>query len=139
MRSHRLLFLPALVAVIGLFGCGPKELPRAAVSGQIKSKGVLLPVGTVTFVSQEGNTVETGPIKDGRYTIARAPVGAVKIAILTPPPENSTQMKQKVEGKAAESSTKVVTVPQKYNNADQSGLTYTVTAEKTQTHNIDLP
>ena len=67
MRSHRLLFLPALVAVVGLFGCGPKDIPRAEVSGNVKSKGVLLPVGTVTFISQEGNTVETGPIKDGRY------------------------------------------------------------------------
>jgi len=49
------------------------------------------------------------------------------------------QMKQKVEGKTFSGEVvKPVPVPGKYSNPDSSGLTYTVTADKTQTHDIDL-
>ena len=131
------------VAAIGallLSGCGPAEAPRAAVSGKVVYKGQSVPTGSVSFIN--GNTVVTGQIKDGQYSIPNAAIGANKVGVTTPPappPQQQMQMKQKVEGKTfSAEEAKVVPVPAKYGNPETSGLTYTVTAEKTQTFDIDL-
>lgn len=139
MRRYRGLVAVVLCGMIGLVGCGKKETPRVEVTGEVKYQGKVLPVGTVSFVGKGNNVVETSTIKDGKYTIARAPVGEVQISILTPAPPSTMQMKQKVEGKTMETgAASIVQVPSKYADAGNSGLTYTVKPDKTQTHNIEL-
>lgn len=138
MKRSRFACVCLLAGLFGAVGCGKTEAPRAQVSGDVKYQGKPLPVGTVAFVSGTGEVVETGPIKDGRYTVARAPVGEVKVSVTTPPPPSAMQMRQKVEGKKMEGSVAVVAVPSRYNDPGSSGLTYTVTGEKTQTFNINL-
>lgn len=135
MKPLRLALLPLLVVLICLAGC-KKGPARASVSGEVKYRGKPLPSGTVTFV---GQAVESGNIQNGRYTIERATVGPVKVAVSTPVPASALQTKQKVPGKTMEASTaEVVTVPAKYSDPEKSGLTYTVTPEGNQTYNIDI-
>ncbi|MFO0876023.1 MAG: hypothetical protein U0840_01515 [Gemmataceae bacterium] len=139
MRMQRGVVALILMAVIGLVGCGKKDHPRSEVTGEVKFNGKLVPVGTVSFVGKGNNVVESAQLKEGKYVIARAPVGEVSISIVTPAPPPPGQMKQKVEGKTMESGAgAIVQVPGKYADAASSGLTYTVKNEKSQTYNIEL-
>lgn len=129
-----------LMCALVVCGCGPGDVARTNVTGKVTYKGNPLPAGTVAFIN--GSTVATGEIKDGQYSIPNVAVGENKISVTTPPPPSQgqqMQMKQKVEGKSfsGEAPTSVA-IPAKYNNPDSSGLTYTVTAEKTQTNDIEL-
>lgn len=138
MNCLRLLLLPMLVVAISLSGCS-KGPARVSVSGEVKYLDKPIPVGTVTFVSPTTNVVESSPIQNGRYTIAHAPIGSVKIAVNTPPPASAMQMKQKVPGKTLEASaTESVKLPDRFTNPEKSGLEYTVTSDATQTKNLDL-
>jgi hypothetical protein len=136
MKLFRQMMLLALLA----FGMGcATEAPRVSVSGQVKYQGKPVPTGTVTFIADDGKTVVSGPIKNGEYTVARAPVGPVKIAVNTPPPAGS-QTLQKVPGKTFEGPTDTpVQVPSVYASAETTTLKYTVTSVKTQTHHIVVP
>jgi hypothetical protein len=129
----------AILTMLALTGCSSNEVPRAAVTGKVTYKGQMVPMGTVAFMGT-GNVVETSQIQNGIYTIPRAPVGPVKITVITPVGGNPQQFKQKVEGHTMEGGAggKVVAVPGKYSNPDESGLTYTVTAEPNQTHDLPL-
>jgi hypothetical protein len=130
-----------LLLVFGILaaGCGKGDVPRFKVSGSVKYQGKSVPVGTITFQSENGQYVETAPIKDGQYSIDRAPVGTVKIGIVTPSAPPPMQMKQKVEGKSLDGGAdSIVAVPGKYANPENSGLTYTVTSTPNQTHDISL-
>lgn len=132
------LGLLLLFCLVALAGCR-SGTPRASVSGTVKYRNTPLPTGTVTFISEDGKVVESGVIRDGQYTIAKAPVGPVKIAVSTPPPLPPMQGKQKVPDKSKEATdAPSVAIPAHYASADTSKLTHTVTSEATQTHNIDL-
>ena len=131
------LVLFALPLLFCLAGCG--RASRASVSGRVSYRDVPLPAGTVSFIAQDSNVVESAPIQNGQYTIARAPLGPVKVTVTTPPAANATQMGQRVPGKTIEGGAdKVVPVPAEYGNPEQSGLRYTVTKEEKQTFDIPL-
>ena len=139
MHPFRTLTALPLLAVILLAGCSASGPPRASVSGKVSYKGEPLPTGTVTFVSDDLTVVESAPISGGEYTMARAPVGPVKIGVQTPVAANNMQTKQKIEGKSAPAAAaKVVSVPDGFRMPETSGLTYTVTSEPNQTHDIPL-
>ena len=128
---------PALVLLAGLSGCGPKDHPlRRGIRGG-QDPGRPGPGGQ-GFLRQRDGRGNRGD--QGRPVHHRpAPVGPVKVSVVTPAPPSAMQMKQKVEGKSLEGSTRVVPVPAKFGNPEQSGLSYTVTSDKTQTYNINVP
>ncbi|MDB5312469.1 MAG: hypothetical protein JWO38_6671 [Gemmataceae bacterium] len=129
-----------LVLAVGVVGCGggPK---RVSVSGTVTYAGKPVPVGTVSFIGT-ADVIESSPITDGKYTIANAPVGPVKVTISTPAAPTGVakkQMQQKYEGMSYDGGgDKAVVVPPKYNTPGTSDLTYTVIDAPTQSHDITL-
>ena len=128
-----------LWAAILLSGCGgPKT---AEVSGTVTFNGKALPRGSIGFVADDGR-VESGPIIDGKYQVARAPVGHVRVTVTggprgqesMGPPQRKMGVMKLGEGvekgeplantKAAKEPTMVV--PRKYNKAETSDLAYEV-------------
>ena len=129
-----------MMGVLLVLGCGSSGGARAPVAGKVMYKGQPVPSGTVAFVN--GSTVATGTIQDGQYNIPNVAVGENQVSVTTPPTPGTgqqMQMKQKVEGKTITvQPLKSVTIPSKYTRPESSGLTYTATAEKTQTYDIEL-
>src|SRR5947209_4541327 len=76
----RLRSVPAVAALsfLLLAGCGGK----GDVSGRITYKGEPIPWGRVTFVCEGGDKPAlSSRIRNGSYTVAGCPVGAVKISV----------------------------------------------------------
>jgi hypothetical protein len=132
------------VLVLGLLlaGCGgPKT---GSVSGRVTLEGDPLPSGRVTFFGEHGEVAGDDIGADGRYTVAKAPVGNVKVTVTTQPPPSTDKpdlvMKMdKHEGTPKEmaSDKKYVPIPPRYRDPDKSGLGLTV-KEGEQDYNIDL-
>src|SRR6185437_5221911 len=88
---HRSLLL--LVGLVFLLGCGGGKGPKNYVVGKVTYKGKPV-LGTITFLTSDGNEV-TAPINpDGSYMVGEPPMGDNKIAIRGlpgassgPPPE----------------------------------------------------
>ncbi|MCI0457764.1 MAG: HEAT repeat domain-containing protein, partial [Gemmataceae bacterium] len=99
---------------------GPLAVGR--VSGRVTYKGKPLPGGAITFVSAGGLVAGALIDSDGRYQADRVPVGEARIA---------------VNVRALKDLPGLVALPERYSDADRSGLTYTVTKGK-QEFNIDL-
>jgi hypothetical protein len=139
----RLVHLLPWLALLALAGCGPAA---GSISGKVSYKDKPLNGGTVRLVSSD-NRVKSAVIgTDGTYTIDRVPVGPAKIAVS--PPIAGTVMPRGMkmdpskmgggpEGAAAPAGDKPVPLPDKYQDPEKSGLTYTVTAGK-QEHDIPL-
>lgn len=113
--------LACLVAVVGCGG-GPPEL-----TGKVTLDGKPVEIGTITLTPADGKgQTAGGPIKDGAYTVADAPLGTVKVSISG----------QKVVGKrklyntpdSPEMPVTVEALPARYNQ--QSTLTLDVKAGK---------
>lgn len=134
------LLLLALAAV----GCGPRA---PSVSGIVRFNGQALPSGTVKFHGADGNGDHALIAADGRYSLAKAPLGPVRVTVeahapmpiewptrggpAPPPPAGlSSQPNEKRDGK-------FVAIPLRYSDQESSGLTYTVRPGK-QTHDIEL-
>lgn len=136
--------LPCL-AVFALVGCGSNT---GSVSGKVTYKKKPFPGGTVTFLDSK-QQVKTAPIEaDGNYTIEGVAAGPVKISVSPPPPPPKMPMGAKMDpakmgapagaaSAAPPTGAKPVSLPQRYQNPEESGLTYTVTKGK-QEHNIEL-
>ena len=136
------LFVVATGLVVGCGG-GVKDFPRAKVSGKVTFNKKSVPNGTVTFVSDDGSVTDTATIKDGSYTMERAPVGKVKVGVITAQVSGiqQKQMMQKVEGKSVDqgaSKEAHVDVPSKFNNPDSSGVELTVPAEGSSSLDINI-
>jgi hypothetical protein len=101
-------------------GSGPLAVGR--VTGRVTYKGKPLPGGTITFVSSGGLVAGALIGSDGTYQADRVPVGEARIAV-------SVRTLKDLPGLAA--------IPDRYADAERSGLTYTVTRGK-QEFNIDL-
>jgi hypothetical protein len=73
------LYLLIMVLVLApSCGCAP---PTGSVSGTVTYQGKTLPYGRVTFVCAEGTVVSGAIESDGTYAISPVPVGPVKIAV----------------------------------------------------------
>lgn len=134
---------------------------RGTVSGTISFRHKPLSGGKVTFQTEAGKTF-SGDIKDGEYKVANVPAGPAKISVWTPePPTGGMRMGQGGPAKGGmggqmppgtqvpegvtpskftmdNDPSHFVKIPDKYNDPDKSGLTYTVKGG-TQTNDIDLP
>ena len=90
MRCTARAFRPSLVCLalaltLALSGCGKST---ATVSGTVKFQGELLPSGTVLIYGADGQPVKGTISEDGKYMVADAPVGAVKIAVQVQDPSS---------------------------------------------------
>ncbi len=154
IRSRsRILRDGGAVLLLLLAGCSS----NGTITGKITYQGKPLPVGTVTFVPEQGGGGFTSDIRDGEYKLMKVPPGPMKIAVITPsesggppkkfmekmrpPPEvlKSLAPSQSPEEFAPSSpASKPVPVPKKFHDPNTSGLTYTVKSGS-QVHDIDLP
>jgi hypothetical protein len=129
-----LLALAALTAA----GCGPRT---ATVTGKVTYKGNVVKGGRVVFASEKGPSVLAVIGEDGSYTAEHVPVGNVKIAVQTKylgvaagmgkagaPPKDAGGPDGQKPGKLSpeEAARKFVAIPSSYEDAETSGLTYTV-------------
>ncbi|HMF10884.1 MAG TPA: hypothetical protein VKE94_01220, partial [Gemmataceae bacterium] len=131
-------------------GCDSKSRApvHAEVSGQVLFDNNPLTGGRVTFVAVNGGFSESAVIDPkGNYKIM-APVGDVRISVDNRMLNMNTvgsrmEVAKKGAGRPeAGAPTPVqgtyVQIPKKYHSPDTSELTYTVTKEANQTHNIEL-
>jgi hypothetical protein len=143
-------------------GCGSRGL----VTGKVNYQGKALPSGTVLFIHERKGSFSSPIKEDGTYQIADVPSGSVKVAVFPAttaaqnkwrgpaisdadvakiqegqpkdrPKISDEAMKEKMGIRPTQPKGKVVAIPEKYGNPEQSGLTCTVTGGP-QTHNIDL-
>jgi hypothetical protein len=140
----RKTFFPAallLVAALAAIGCGSSR--TASLSGKVTYRGKAVTSGLVTVISRDGTAVGSGPIQpDGSFTIARAPTGAVKVAVDNPVPPGLTRDGMVVppgmsandpEIKAArEQARTFVPIPPRYADPNQSGLIATIKGGKNE-------
>ncbi len=134
---------PVLLVALVCIGCGR---PTGEISGTVMYRGKPLPSGTLTCLDVNNQALGSSAISQGSYSIARVPVGPVKIIVTTPPVSlgNPTQPrapkktdKDSPRNRSPDPRVPAVVIPAQYGNPDQSGLTYTVQAGAQQ-HNIDL-
>jgi hypothetical protein len=135
-----------LLLLLFAAGCThkPTSVNHVEVSGKVLYKGKPLPGGRVTFVATNGAFADSGNIEeDGTYKL-NAPVGPVKISVNNQmlrvqhaPVQNEEMMKRSGNGELHPIKGTFVAIPNKYYDAEASGLTYTVEPEP-QKHDINL-
>jgi hypothetical protein len=140
----------ALLLMFGAAGCSS----HGSVSGKVSHKGQALGGGTVIFFSQGKESATSTISPDGSYTIAKIPIGPVKIAVETSsakpasapkgmmPPAGANvppdAQNSPIYGGQRPAGGKYVPIPENYADPDKSNLTYTVKSGA-QSYNIDLP
>jgi len=136
-------FFLLLSVLMVLAGCGE---PTASVSGTVKFKDQPLPSGTVLFHGPDGRVEHAVIGEGGKYALANAPLGPVRIAVKShaaqptgmpgagkPPPgakDHAPAQGEKRDGR-------YVPIPPRYADPETSGLSHTVRTGS-QTHDIDL-
>src|SRR5262249_15289796 len=129
----------ALLVLLTALGCGSGS---ATVSGRVTYQGEPLTAGDLIIYGANGQ-IQSGQISaDGTYAIYKAPVGDVKMAVLTPkdlpaqrPPEPGGVWQGKKGGRKKTlikeefkppPPVKVVPIPDRYKEPDKSGLNFTL-------------
>jgi hypothetical protein len=125
-RQIAVLLLSGLLALPGCAG----RASTGNISGVVKYKGEPVTAGTVSFFA-ETNAVCSGQIdRDGNYTVIGVPTGNAKITVQTP--------RADIRMPGGESPPKTISIPTKYFDQDQSGLTHLVTkGQQTRDLNLD--
>jgi hypothetical protein len=151
--------LPALLALA--VGCGPGQ---GEVAGRVTYKNAPVPGGLVTFRPADGrfNSVTVELDKDGNFPAVPLPAGEVHVSIdnrelapadpfgevslnvpLTPEAQKNLDVKKKKTARSekkkrpAKRSDRYVAIPEKYHQAETSGLSFTV-KRGAQTQNFEL-
>jgi hypothetical protein len=103
------------------------------VRGKLTFKGEAVPSGTVAFYGPGDQVANAALLPDGTFEATGVPLGEVKVAVTTPPPndpkaaerlKNNPMVKERGITVKQE---KVVSVPRKYNLPGTSGISLTVT------------
>jgi hypothetical protein len=133
----------ALVLSLAAVGCGGG---KGTVSGKVTYKGTALKGGRVTFATANKQSMQADIEEDGTYTIPNVAAGPAKISVTTSymKPSRSRRYYKVPEG-APEGlgggdpnlAKRYVLIPDKYEDPESSGLTYTVKSGP-QTFNIPL-
>jgi hypothetical protein len=136
-----LFILGLLILAIG---CGPNYKARGSVKGKVSFAGKDLTTGTVMFHGKDNITGSATIDKNGNYLMNDAPLGDVKITVSVPklPPgglkaispggadKSTKSVDPSGSGKSitimGDMPTHVVPIPDKYQNVETSGLTFTV-------------
>jgi hypothetical protein len=135
------ILLPLVLLAAG--GCAG----RGTVSGHVRLDGKPVPLGTISFHGQEGrHEVCNALIRDGTYSIDGVPAGATRVTVasaFTPGQGEGAAGKRP----AALATTKphgpvaappLPTIPRRYGDPDQAGLSLRVHAGA-QVYDVDVP
>jgi hypothetical protein len=134
-----LLFL----VLFPICGCGAGGKPTGTVSGTVTYKGEPLPQGQVIFFGPNNQVASASIEEGGKYTATKVPLGEVKVAVTTPPAPSKQAIKAAKDKKRFERGVPItlpentISIPKKYENPEQSGLSLTVKAGS-QPYDIDL-
>lgn len=148
--SSCLVFLFGLLAE----GCGGSH---GEISGKVYYKGQPLttPGAIVTFMDAKGGAFSGSVTSDGKYAIAKVPVGQMKIAVVVLPPRRTDIIQQTAYEAVKSGKLRIppeerakmapsppprgpaLAIPRLYADPQKSGLMHTVTGGK-QTHDIEL-
>jgi hypothetical protein len=131
------------LAFLLLAGCGP---PTGTVSGKVTVGGNPLKGGSVSYVPPNGKGTQSSDIaEDGTYTVRNLPLGKAAIIVETKsaaPPAAPGGVHMNMPAGApnapgADAGKRYVPIPDRYSQADTSGLSWEVKNGK-QENNIDL-
>jgi len=148
MRAVVSVILGALVAIV-VTGCGdqPQE-PTARLHGTVTVNGKPLAFGEVQIVAENREPLSAALDESGNYDIPDAPVGPVKVAIVTPKRPVNVQgardrlpeaMKKSAAGRNDSGAPEVVyRIPDSYRSHTQSGLSVTVSPDGTTVLDIAI-
>lgn len=132
------LFLICLLAA----SCGK---PKGVVTGVVNYQGKPLTSGIVSFVPEQGGSIDSPIDTEGKYRVENVPPGKAKIAVqeggLTDvealkgvkSPKSPDEMKKAMMPRLAKDSK----LPKVYSDPEKSGLSYTV-QPGSQNHDIEL-
>ena len=124
----RLTVLVAFSVFVGwCAGCGSGGPPTGSVSGKVTYNSQPLTAGVVTFINEEaGRGASSDLDASGQYRIPALQTGQYKVAIhRQPPPVNETSPQTIGNGR--------LSIPEKYQDFQSSGLTATVKEGKNTT------
>jgi hypothetical protein len=130
-----------LLLLLAASGCGR----TASVTGTVTFKGEPVTSGAVTFYGPGGRVDSSQIDENGKYAVAKAPVGEVKVTVVSAAPRRGGDVPKGKEvpehpGRSKSSppkAGKAVPIPGKYKDPESSGLSYTLKAGS-QVINIDL-
>lgn len=141
-RTSSVWLAAFVMAALLAGGCGGGDQP-ASVSGRVLYNNKPVTSGTVTLLGENGKASDPGMVKaDGTYFIAKAPAGKVKVSFSNPPPTpigNPTNPTDPEVKERADGAARYVATPQKFGDANQSGLTLDLKAGKNENCDIILP
>ncbi len=137
----------ALVGALAVVGCGGGG-GRGTVSGKVTYKGTALKGGRVIYSSATGANTAADIGEDGTYTAQLVPTGPAKISVQTSylqmarargyaPPKDQKAPEGYQMGGDPNMAKRFVKIPDQYENADTSGLTYDV-KRGDQKHDLEL-
>lgn len=145
----------AAVIVLASFAAGCGGGSKGTISGRVLYQGKPFALGgIVTFVPEHGGAFNATIDREGNYSVAGIPPGAVKIAVSPDPVagrgNNGIEVPSDMKPEGVDLSQTSLgsrpnqggrlappPLPAKYANPDESGLTYTVESGR-QSHDIDL-
>jgi len=136
----------ALAVAVGVVGCGGG---KGTISGKVTYKGAPLKGGHIAFLASNKQNFMGDISEDGSYVISNVPTGPAKVSVQTSYMKQTARTSRQYKvpadapkglggGGGPDLAKRYVAIPDKYEDPDQSGLTYTVKSGD-QTHNIDLP
>lgn len=152
MIMRRLILTTVFAVPVVLAGCTKNPNAPAQISGVVKYKGQPLPAGTIVFHDAEGKAYSASIQQDGKYELTDIPTGDMKVTVDTedfnpakvqptyggqraskmgmssmPAPPGATPRPTQEDKKA-----QYVKIPDKYRDANSSGLSATLKKGKNQ-------
>ena len=134
-----------LLLAVFAAGCEPGT---GSLSGTVTFKGQPLPGGIVAVVCSDGRVADSKIAPDGTYSIEYAPAGDLKVKVITQPPvsgmKSPNPMARNVRrdpGSRSEPFAPLggyVPIPERYRDAERSGLSCAVVKGKQTTYDIPL-
>jgi hypothetical protein len=120
MRPRSCGLVLTFVFALILSGCGPTEPPGGTVSGRVTIGDKVLPVGTITFTSEDFKRTVVGSINpDGTYTVKGVALGKNKVTVTAPQPPEEDAPKPLIQAKGGYAP---VPIPEKYENVATTDL-----------------
>jgi hypothetical protein len=133
-------------------GCGGGKKPRAVVKGKVTFGGSPVGKAQISFyAADDPASVGTAEVVDGKYEVKDAPIGDVKITVVSAMTAIGSRMPQPAkpkevggmpsemapEGDAKHPAGKATPIPDKYKDFTTTDLTFTVEKGEHE-HNITL-
>lgn len=123
-RFTAFVLVAAAAGILATVGCGPSKPATYSVSGVVTYQGAPLPLGSVSFVPQNGRMTAATIDENGRYELDAEP-GSYRVCItaVPPPPPGVNPM-------TSDSFTpSKPLIPIRYSRLKQSGLDVEVRAD----------